>query len=90
MTKKSSERRADALREEGVHYVVDAKGEPLAVLLTLQEYEHYLDLLADEADSGDIELATRLMQARKGERSERMGFREYLRQRTEEDDEVSS
>jgi len=28
-------------------------GHPVAVLLTLKEYEHYLDLLDDEADSQD-------------------------------------
>ena len=51
------------LRERGARYVVDTQGQPLAVLLTLEEYGHYLDLLDDEADSQDAELATRLAQA---------------------------
>jgi PHD/YefM family antitoxin component YafN of YafNO toxin-antitoxin module len=44
-------------------YVVDTQGQPFAVLLTLEEYEHYLDLLDDEADSQDAELAARLDEA---------------------------
>lgn len=37
------------LRERGVRYVVDAKQQPTDVLLSLQEYEHYLELLEREA-----------------------------------------
>jgi PHD/YefM family antitoxin component YafN of YafNO toxin-antitoxin module len=53
----------DTLREQGTHYVVDTQGHPVAALLTLQEYSHYPDLLEDEADSQDEELAKRLEQA---------------------------
>jgi PHD/YefM family antitoxin component YafN of YafNO toxin-antitoxin module len=51
------------LRERGARYVVDTQGQAIAVLLTLEEYEHYLDLLDDEADSQDAELAARLARA---------------------------
>ena len=51
------------LRERDTRYVVDTQKQPIAVLLTLEEYEHYLDLLDDEADSQDSELAARLTQA---------------------------
>jgi PHD/YefM family antitoxin component YafN of YafNO toxin-antitoxin module len=51
------------LREHGARYVVGAEGHPVAVLLTLGEYDHYLDLLDDAADSQDAELAARLTQA---------------------------
>jgi PHD/YefM family antitoxin component YafN of YafNO toxin-antitoxin module len=54
---------ARALREQGGRYVVDAQNHPVAALLTLEEYEHYLDLLDDEADSQDKDLAARLTQA---------------------------
>ena len=53
MSEKSSDDMIHALRERGAHYVVDVQGQPVAVLLTLEEYEHYLDLLDDEADSQD-------------------------------------
>jgi PHD/YefM family antitoxin component YafN of YafNO toxin-antitoxin module len=70
------------LRERGAHYVVDTQGQPVAVLLTLAEYEHYLDLLDDEADSRDEELATRLEQAAgQSPDAERHSFRDYLTQR---------
>ena len=36
------------LRERSVRYIVNAEQQPTAVLLSLQEYEHYLDLLAAE------------------------------------------
>jgi hypothetical protein len=42
-----------ALRERGARYIVDTQGQAFAVLLSLEEYEHYLDLLDDEADSQD-------------------------------------
>ncbi len=51
------------LRERNARYVVGAQGEPVAVLLTLDEYQHYLDLLDDEADSEDSQLKARLQQA---------------------------
>jgi PHD/YefM family antitoxin component YafN of YafNO toxin-antitoxin module len=73
-----------ALREQRVHYVVGAQGQPVAVLLSLEEYAHYLDLLDDEADSQDDELATRLRQAAAPSTSgERQSFRDYVRQREE-------
>jgi PHD/YefM family antitoxin component YafN of YafNO toxin-antitoxin module len=70
------------LRERGAHYVVGTEGRPVAVLLALEEYEHYLDLLDDEADSQDTELATRLAQAAARPTDEkRQSFRDYLSQR---------
>jgi PHD/YefM family antitoxin component YafN of YafNO toxin-antitoxin module len=70
------------LRDHQARYVVDAEGHPFAVLLTMEEYDHFLDLLEDEADSQDDELATRLVQAASrlaGE--ERQTFRDYLHHR---------
>ena len=70
------------LREQRVQYVVDSQGQPIAVLLLLEEYAHYLDLLDDEADSQDVELAARLRQAAAPSTSgNRRSFRDYLRQR---------
>jgi PHD/YefM family antitoxin component YafN of YafNO toxin-antitoxin module len=70
------------LRERGARYVVDTQGQAIAVLLTLEEYEHYLDLLDDEADSQDAELAARLAQAAdQPTGGERQAFRDYVRQR---------
>ena len=70
------------LREASARYVVGTQGKPVAVLLTLDEYEHYLDLLEDEADSQDKELAARIAQAAdRPQDGDRVGFREYLRQR---------
>jgi PHD/YefM family antitoxin component YafN of YafNO toxin-antitoxin module len=70
------------LRERNARYVVDEQGQAVAVLLTVDEYEHYLDLLEDEADSQDPELATRLAQAADRSRGpERERFREYSRWR---------
>ena len=46
------------------------------------EYDHYLDLLEDEADSQDVELAMRLERASAHPTGgERQAFRDYLRQR---------
>jgi hypothetical protein len=45
MTKTSSDM-AQILRERGARYVVDANNRPVAVLLTPEEYQHYLDLVA--------------------------------------------
>jgi PHD/YefM family antitoxin component YafN of YafNO toxin-antitoxin module len=74
------------VREIGVQYVVNADGKRTAVLLPIEEYEHYLDLLEDEVDSQDAELAARLAQA-SGQPSggERLPFRDYLRQRGVDD-----
>ena len=70
------------LRERGARYVVGTEGHPVAVLLTLEEYDHYLDLLDDEADSQDAELAVRLAQAAvRPTHEERQPFRDYLHQR---------
>jgi PHD/YefM family antitoxin component YafN of YafNO toxin-antitoxin module len=70
-----------ALRERSARYIVGTQGEPVAVLLSLDEYEHYLDLLDDEADSQDKELADRIALATgRTEDGERIEFREYLRQ----------
>jgi len=63
MSEKSANDLAHTLREHGARYVVGATGQPVAVLLTLEEYDHYLDLLDDEADSQDVELVARLNQA---------------------------
>jgi predicted nucleic acid-binding protein len=70
------------LQERNARYVVDTQGQPIAVLLTIEEYEHYLDLLDDEMDSQDGELAARLTQAATQPiGGERLAFRDYLRQR---------
>ena len=69
MSERSTDDPARALHERGARYVVDTRGQTLAVLLTMEEYEHYLDLLdnADEyireADSQSAELVTRLAEA---------------------------
>jgi len=73
---------AHTLRERGAQYVVGTMGQPVAILLTLEEYDHYLDLLDDEASSQDAELAARLAQAADQPTGEdRQSFRDYLRQR---------
>jgi PHD/YefM family antitoxin component YafN of YafNO toxin-antitoxin module len=82
MSEQPSTELARVLRERGVHYVVGTGGQPVGVLLALDEYEHYLDLLDDEADSQDPELARRLTQAAGQPVEEaRVDFRAYLRQR---------
>ena len=82
MSEDPSDHLVRTLRERGARYVVGTEGHPVAVLLTLEEYEHYLDLLDDEADSQDAELAARLAQAAvRPTRKERQSFRDYLRQR---------
>jgi len=63
MKKKEPEKLEDILHERSARYVVDAENRPIAVLLTLEEYEHYLDLLDDEADSQDETLAASLEEA---------------------------
>ncbi len=67
--------------EQGGRYVVDAQNRPVAVLLTLEEYEHYLDLLDDEADSQDQDLHVRLDRAATQPETARLSLHEYLRQR---------
>lgn len=73
---------AEKVRELGGRYVVDAQSRPVAVLLTLEEYEHYLDLLDDEEDSHDEDLQARLTLAAVPQAdAERLSLRDYLRQR---------
>lgn len=82
MSERPPDELASALRERGIHYIVGTGGEPVGVLLALDEYEHYLDLLDDEADSQDPELARRLAQATsRPTDEERLDFRAYLSQR---------
>jgi len=77
-----SENWSRILRERNARYVVDTQGQPIAILLTIEEYEHYLDLLDDEMDGQDDELATRLTQAAtQPTGGERQAFRDYLAQR---------
>ena len=72
--------KAQVLRESGARYVVDSNQQPVAVRLTLEEYTHYLDLLDDEFDSQDEELAMRLSQAAAPPSdTERIPLREYIR-----------
>ncbi len=79
------------LRERGARYVIGAQGEPVAVLLSINEYEHYLDLLDDEADSSDEELAARLAQAAtRSNDDERQSFRDYLRERESSNAQIQS
>ena len=82
MGEHSKDNLVHTLRERGARYIVDTQGQALAVLLTLEEYEHYLNLLDDEADSQDDELAARLAQATEHPTGgERQAFRDYLRER---------
>jgi PHD/YefM family antitoxin component YafN of YafNO toxin-antitoxin module len=82
MSENPSEDLVHTLRDRGARYVVGTEGHPVAVLLTLKEYDHYLDLLDDEADSQDDELAARLAQAAaQPTHGERQSFRDYLQQR---------
>jgi PHD/YefM family antitoxin component YafN of YafNO toxin-antitoxin module len=91
MSRKTHDEIVHALQEQSVRYVTGAKGQPVAVLLTLEEYDHYLDLLDDEADSQDPRLAARLAQAAaQPTDEERQSFREYLRQRRSSRSDVQS
>ena len=73
------------LRESGTRYVVGTRGQPVAILLSIDEYEHYLDLLDDEADSQDKELALRLAKAAAREIfGEKQSFRDYFGERSPE------
>jgi len=70
------------MRDTDVQYVVDTEGQCIAVLLPVEEYEHYLDLLQNEADSQDPELAERLAQAAaQSTTAERRPLRDQLSQR---------
>jgi len=90
MTKPSNKDAARALREQGTHYVVGTQGQPVAVLLTLEEYDRYLDLLDDEADSQDADLVARLQQASlRTPRQKRLDLRAYLQRREASDGQVS-
>ncbi len=81
MSKKTNPR-ARVLREQKAQYVVGAQGKPVAVLLALEEYNHYLDLLDDEADSQNLKLAARLAQAAvRPAHKKRQSFRDYIRRR---------
>jgi len=88
--KKNQPEIIQTLHERGARYVVDVAQQPVAVLLSLAEYEHYLDLLDDEEDSRDPDLAMRLAQATEppGPR-ERLSFRDYLNQRQTIDEKIS-
>lgn len=92
MNEKSLDDLVHTLRERGAHYVVDTQGQPIAVLLTLDEYDHYLDMLDDETDSQDEELADRLEQAAgRPTGDERTSIRDYLAERgSSRDEEVQS
>ena len=83
MSENQSDVLVHTLRECGARYVVGTEGHPVAILLTLEEYDHYLDLLDDEADSQDAELEVRLAQAAvrptHPTHNERQSFRDYLR-----------
>ena len=82
MSEKPPDELVHTLRKHGARYVVGTEGRPVAVLLTLEEYDHYLDLLDDEADNQDEETAARLAQAAaRPTDEERLSFRDYMSQR---------
>jgi PHD/YefM family antitoxin component YafN of YafNO toxin-antitoxin module len=86
MSKDPTGNQPRTVRETGAQYIVNADGQRIAVLLSIQEYEHYLDLLDDEADSQDTELAARLAQASsRPTGGERQPFRDYLHRRGVDD-----
>lgn len=65
-----------------IQFIVTPDGQRVAAVLPIEVYHHYLELLEDEADSQDTELATRLEQAANpSSPSEGQSFRDYLRQR---------
>jgi PHD/YefM family antitoxin component YafN of YafNO toxin-antitoxin module len=91
MSEKTPDDLVHILREQGARYVVGAEGKPVAVLLTLEEYDHYLHLLDDEAVCQDAELATRLARAAvRTTDADRLSLREYLSQRRGPHDEIPS
>lgn len=69
------------LVESENRFITNRQGQTVAVLLTIQEYEHYLDLLDDESDSQDNELAARLADAARPGGEERQSFQDYLNER---------
>ncbi len=78
MAKPAAKHPVRTLHEQGARYVVTAEGQPVGVLLSLEEYEQYLDLLDDEADSQDPKLAERVLRAAAPtRRQKRLSFREY-------------
>ena len=82
MPKSTSKNRPRVLREQAARYVVGASGQPVAVLLTLEEYDRYLDLLDDQVDSHDPKLAARLAQAAaRPVRQAQHTFQDYVRRR---------
>ena len=91
MSKDPTDNLPRTVRETGAQYVVNGDGQRVAVLLPIQEYEHYLDLLDDEADSQDAELGARLAQASSQPTGgERQPFRDYLHQRGVDDARLQS
>ena len=70
-----------ALREVGPRYIADSQQRLLGFLLTPEEYEDYLEMLADRTDSQDDDLARRLTQAAVAPAAERPMLRDYLRRR---------
>ncbi len=71
-----------ALSEHGTRYVVGKEGYPVAVILTLEEYNHYLDLLGGKVNDQNAILAARLMQtAAQLAHEEHQSIRDYLQQR---------
>ena len=91
MSKDPKDNSSHTVREPGAQYVVDGDGQRVAVLLPIREYEHYLDLLDDEADSQDAELAARLAQASSQPiGGERQPLRDYLHQRGVDDASLQS
>ena len=69
------------LREAGSRYIVDSHQRPVGFLLTPEEYEDYLEMLEDRADSQDADLAQRLTQAAAAPTVERPTLCDYLRHR---------
>ncbi len=70
------------LSEHGTRYAVGIEGYPVAVILTVEEYNHYLDLLGGEVDNQDAILTARLMQtAAQSAHEEHQSIRDYLQQR---------
>jgi prevent-host-death family protein len=69
------------VRDTGERVVMEQQGELVAALISVQDYEHYLDLLDDEADSEDAELAGRLALAADSSAGGREPFRDYLKRR---------
>ena len=70
-----------ALREVGPRYIANSQQQLVGFLLTPEEYEDYLEMLEDRADSQDEDLARRLMQAAIAPAAERPTLRDYLRRR---------